>query len=60
MHFTIDGLCHAWCNPLPRDGSAPNLVIPAVEKNGQPCFKQAFNTQVSYLQTFIDKSSKQY
>ena len=30
-------------------GSAPNSVIPAVDKNGQPCFKQAFNTQVSYL-----------
>jgi hypothetical protein len=27
------------------DGSAPNLVIPAVDKNGQACLKQAFNTQ---------------
>jgi hypothetical protein len=27
------------------DGLAPNLVIPAVDKNGQACLKQAFNTQ---------------
>ena len=43
-----DSLCRAWCNLAPTDGSAPNLVIPAVDKNGQACFKQVFNTQVSY------------
>ena len=48
-HSKDDTLCRAWCNPAPTDGSAPNLVIPAVDKNGQPCFKKAFNTQVSYL-----------
>ena len=31
-----DILCHTWCNPALIDGSAPNLVIPAVDKNGQP------------------------
>ena len=48
-----------WCNPAPTDGSAPNLVIPAVDKKGWPCLKQAFNTQVSYLKIFSDKISKQ-
>ena len=44
-HSKDDALCHAWCNPAPTDGSSPNLVIPAVDKNGQACLKQAFNTQ---------------
>ena len=44
-HSKDDALCRAWCNPAPTDGSAPNLVIPAVDKNGQPCLKKAFNTQ---------------
>ena len=26
--------CHTWCNPAPTDGSAPNLVIPAVDTCG--------------------------
>ena len=58
-HSIDDNLCRAWCNPAPTDGSAPNLVIPAVDKNGQACLKQAFNTQVSYLKIFNDKISKQ-
>jgi CxC5 like cysteine cluster associated with KDZ transposases/CxC6 like cysteine cluster associated with KDZ transposases len=47
-HSDNDTLCRAWCNPAPTDGSAPNLVIPAVDKNGQACLKKAFNTQVSH------------
>ena len=46
-HSADDILCCTWCNPAPTDGSAPNLVIPAVDKKGEPCLKQAFNTQVS-------------
>ena len=46
-HSADDILCRTWCNPAPTDGSAPNLVIPAVDKNRQACFKRAFNTQVS-------------
>jgi len=38
-HCVSDMLCCTWCNPSPTDGSAPNLVIPAVEKNGQACLK---------------------
>ena len=44
-HSPDDKLCEKWCNPAPTDGSAPNLVIPAVDKNGQACLKRAFNTQ---------------
>ena len=44
-HKATDNICHTWCNPTPSDGSAPNLVIPTADKNGNPCFKHAFNTQ---------------
>jgi len=44
-HMASDILCRTWCNPAPTDGSAPNLVIPVVDKKGQPCLKRAFNTQ---------------
>ena len=48
-HKATDNICCTWCNPAPSDGSAPNLVIPATDKYGNPCFKHAFNTQVKYL-----------
>jgi hypothetical protein len=41
-----DFLCRKWCNPAPQDGSAPNLVIVDYDKNGNPYYKCAFNTQV--------------
>ena len=44
-HKADDSLCRTYCNPAPTDGSAPNLVIPTVDKNGQDCLKRAFNTQ---------------
>jgi hypothetical protein len=44
-HSAKDTLCNTWCNPAPTDGSAPNLVIMAREKNGNPYWKRAFNTQ---------------
>ncbi|TFK38982.1 hypothetical protein BDQ12DRAFT_698368 [Crucibulum laeve] len=34
-----------WCNPAPLNGSAPNLVIVENDKQGNPHYKQAFNTQ---------------
>ena len=46
-HSADDIICQTWCNPAPTDGSGPNLIIPAVDKDGQPCLKRAFNTQVS-------------
>ena len=44
-HKATDIICCTWCNPTPSDGSAPNLVIPTSDKNGDPWFKSAFNTQ---------------
>ena len=44
-HKATDNICRTWCNPTPSDGSAPNLVVPTTDKNGNPCFKSAFNTQ---------------
>jgi hypothetical protein len=44
-HRTTDYLCRKWCNPAPLNGSAPNLVTVAQDKNGQPYLKRAFNTQ---------------
>lgn len=34
-----------YCNPAPLNGSAPNLVIVAYDKQGRPYYKRAFNTQ---------------
>lgn len=45
-HRTEDYLCHKWCNPAPLNGSAPNLIRVAQDKNGQDYFQRAFNTQV--------------
>ena len=45
----LDYLCHKWCNPGPLNGSAPNLVKVAQDKNGQPYLQQAFNTQVCIM-----------
>lgn len=45
-HRVDDYLCRKYCNPSPGDGSAPNLVITAFDKDGNPYAKRAFNTQV--------------
>jgi hypothetical protein len=45
-HRVLDYLCRKYCNPSPGDGSAPNLVVMAYDKNGNPYIKRAFNTQV--------------
>jgi hypothetical protein len=44
-HSINDNLCHRWCNPTPRDGSAPNLVVAGRTRDGQTYKKSAFNTQ---------------
>ena len=46
-HRTTDYLCRKWCNPAPLNGSAPNLVGVENDKNGNPHYKRAFNTQAS-------------
>ena len=48
-HRTSDYLCRKWCNPAPLNGSAPNLVVVENDRNGQPHFKRAYNTQVYYF-----------
>jgi len=60
-HKATDTICRTWCNPTPSDGSAPNLVIPTTDKNGNSCFKHAFNTQASvfFLLIVILLNSKQ-
>ena len=54
-HSPQDIMCWTWCNSNPIDGSAPNLVIPAVDKDGNPVLKCAFNTQMSRLRKIILK-----
>ena len=44
-HRTNDYMCRKWCNPAPLNGSAPNLVVLAKNKEGQSYNKRAFNTQ---------------
>ena len=46
-HCTTDYLCRTWCNPAPLNGSQPNLVTVEDDRNGQPHYKCAFNTQVN-------------
>ncbi|KJA12989.1 hypothetical protein HYPSUDRAFT_111078, partial [Hypholoma sublateritium FD-334 SS-4] len=45
-HKATDQLCRDWCNPAPKDGSAPNLVVTAYGPDGIPYPQRAFNTQV--------------
>jgi hypothetical protein len=51
-HRTTDYLCRTWCNPAPLNGSQPNLVTVEYDRNGNPHYKRAFNTQVSLYFTF--------
>ncbi|KDQ32163.1 hypothetical protein PLEOSDRAFT_1074495 [Pleurotus ostreatus PC15] len=44
-HQITDHLCRTWCNPAPLNGDAPNLVVVANDKQGNPYYKRAFNTQ---------------
>jgi len=45
-HRKSDYLCRKWCNPGPLNGSAPNLIQIAQDKQGQEYLQRAFNTQV--------------
>ena len=46
-HHVKDWLCRMYCNPVPLDGSAPNLVIEVETDKGAKYLKRAFNTQAS-------------
>ncbi|KAF8870353.1 hypothetical protein CPB84DRAFT_1908281 [Gymnopilus junonius] len=48
-YVCIDKACRVlkWCNPAPLNGSAPNLVQIAYDKNGRLCLQRAYNTEAS-------------
>jgi hypothetical protein len=41
-----DEICWKWCNPAPKDGSAPNLVGETTDEEGNVIQWREFNTQV--------------
>ena len=43
---TSDYICRKWCNPIPLDGFAPNLVTVKRDSDRQKYYKLAFNTQI--------------
>ena len=52
-HLKSDYLCRKWCNPGPLNGSAPNLIRIAQDKQGKDYLQRAFNTQVYYYLLFL-------
>ncbi len=54
-HSAGDNLCRRYCNPTPRDGSNPNLVVKQRDQYGQTYYKNAFNTQAcEQLNQFLE------
>ena len=45
-HRAKDEICWKWCNPAPKDGSAPNLVGETIDEDGNLIQWREFNTQV--------------
>jgi hypothetical protein len=45
-HRATDEICRKWCNPAPKDGSAPNLVGETIDEDGNLIQWREFNTQV--------------
>ena len=45
-HRAKDEICRKWCNPAPKDGSAPNLVGETIDEDGNLIQWREFNTQV--------------
>jgi hypothetical protein len=45
-HRAQDEICRKWCNPAPKDGSAPNLVGEKIDEDGNLIQWREFNTQV--------------
>jgi len=58
-HRKSDYLCRKWCNPGPLNGSAPNLIQIAQDKQGHDYLQRAFNTQV-YILLLIFRSQSYY
>ena len=50
-HYTSKHfLCHKYCNPAPKNGQAPNLVIVEHDENGRPAVHRALTLR--YILTF--------
>ncbi|EJF55596.1 hypothetical protein DICSQDRAFT_73391 [Dichomitus squalens LYAD-421 SS1] len=46
-HKATDVLCRLWCNPAPRDGSQPDLVVVDTDDLGNVHLVRAFNTETA-------------
>ncbi|KAJ6455270.1 hypothetical protein C8R47DRAFT_1328937 [Mycena vitilis] len=46
-HRATDILCRLWCNPAPRNGSQPDLVLIEEDANGTTHQTRAFNTETA-------------
>lgn len=46
-HKATNSLCWLWCNPAPRNGAQPDLVLVAKDDNGHPHLTCAFNTETA-------------
>ncbi|KAJ6484160.1 hypothetical protein C8R45DRAFT_1214970 [Mycena sanguinolenta] len=46
-HRATDMLCRVWCNPAPKNGSQPDLVLVEQDANGVQHQTRAFNTETA-------------
>ncbi|KAK0454237.1 uncharacterized protein EV420DRAFT_1621492 [Desarmillaria tabescens] len=46
-HKATDSLCQLWCNPAPRNGAQPDLVLVENDNDGHPHLTRAFNTETA-------------
>ncbi|KAJ6548952.1 hypothetical protein B0H19DRAFT_952690 [Mycena capillaripes] len=46
-HRATDILCRLWCNPAPKNGSQPDLVLVEQDANGVQHQTRAFNTETA-------------
>ncbi|KAF7366150.1 hypothetical protein MVEN_00491900 [Mycena venus] len=46
-HHATDILCWLWCNPAPKDGSQPDLILIEEDANGTQHQTRAFNTETA-------------
>ncbi|KAH9932374.1 uncharacterized protein B0H18DRAFT_929208 [Fomitopsis serialis] len=54
-HKATDALCRMWCNPAPKDGSQPDLVLIQEDEDGARHQIRAFNTETAeQLNSWLD------
>ncbi|KAI9061585.1 hypothetical protein FKP32DRAFT_1575759 [Trametes sanguinea] len=46
-HKATDVLCRLWCNPAPRDGSQPDLILVQEDEHGERHETRAFNMETA-------------